>query len=193
MKLCVQSDLGSGYIVLDGDPAHIPQRGTAPQFSADICCGQMAGWIKMPLGTEVCLGPGYCVLDGDPAPPPQKGDGAPQFLAHVCGQSAGWIKMAFGMEVGLGPGDIVLDGYPVPPKKGAQPPLPQIFGPCLLWPNGCMYHYATWCGGRPQPSRHCVRWGPSSLSLKGAQPFNFLPMFIVAKWLNRLRCHLVWR
>jgi len=32
-----------------------------------------AGWIKMPLGTEVGLGPGHIVLDGDPAPPPEKG------------------------------------------------------------------------------------------------------------------------
>jgi len=33
----------------------------------------MAGWIKMPLGTEVCLGPGYVVLDGDPASPTKRG------------------------------------------------------------------------------------------------------------------------
>ena len=32
-------DLGPGDIVLDGDPA--PQRGTAPQFSAHVGCGQM--------------------------------------------------------------------------------------------------------------------------------------------------------
>jgi len=29
----------------------------------------MAGWIKMPLGTEVGLGPGDIVLDVDPALP----------------------------------------------------------------------------------------------------------------------------
>jgi len=29
----------------------------------------MAGWIKMPLGTEVNLGPGDVVLDGVAAPP----------------------------------------------------------------------------------------------------------------------------
>ena len=29
-----------------------------------------AGWIKMPLGTELGLGPDNIVLDGDPAPPP---------------------------------------------------------------------------------------------------------------------------
>ena len=31
------------------------QVGTAPQFSAHICCGQMAAWIKMSLGMELGL------------------------------------------------------------------------------------------------------------------------------------------
>jgi len=48
-----------------------------PQFSAHICCGQMAGWIKMPLGTELGLGPGDFVLDGDPAPLSKKGHSTP--------------------------------------------------------------------------------------------------------------------
>ena len=34
-----------------------------------VYCGQTAGWIKMPLGTDVDLGQGRIVLDGDPAPP----------------------------------------------------------------------------------------------------------------------------
>jgi len=52
--------------------------------------------------------------------------------------------MALGMEVGFGPGLIVLDGDPAPlPKKGAEPP---IFGPSLLWPNGCIDQDATWYG-----------------------------------------------
>ena len=42
------------------------QRGTASQFSAHICCGQMAAWIKMSLGMELGLGPGDFVLNGDP-------------------------------------------------------------------------------------------------------------------------------
>ena len=46
------------------------QKGHGLQFSADVCCGQTAGWLEMPLGREVCLGPGHIVLDGDPAPPP---------------------------------------------------------------------------------------------------------------------------
>ena len=32
----------------------------------------MAGWIKMPLGTEVDLGQGDFVLERDPAPLPKK-------------------------------------------------------------------------------------------------------------------------
>jgi len=43
---------------------------------------------------------------------------------------AAWIKMPLGMELGLGPGDFVLDQDLAPP--------PQIFGPCLLGPNGWM-------------------------------------------------------
>ena len=68
-----------GHIVLDGDPAPLPQRGTASRFSAHICCGQMAAWIKMPLGTEVGFGPGDFVLDGDPLLLPKKGCAAPPF------------------------------------------------------------------------------------------------------------------
>ena len=36
----------------------------------------------------------------------------------------------------------------------------------------------TWHGGRPQPRRVCVRWGPSSPSPKGAQPQFFGPYLL---------------
>ena len=39
-------------------------------------------------------------------------------------------------------------------------PPPKKNGPRLLWPNGCMDQDSTWHGGRPQPRRLCVRWGP---------------------------------
>jgi len=39
-----------------------------------------------------------------------------------------------------------------------------------LWPNGWMHQDATWYGARPQPMGLCVRWGPSPLPKKGAQP-----------------------
>ena len=76
MKLCMQVGLGPGHTVLDGHPPPLPQRGTAsPQFSAHICCGQMAAWIKMSLGTEIGLGLRLreIVLDVDPCYPQKKG------------------------------------------------------------------------------------------------------------------------
>jgi len=70
MKLGMQVGLGPGHTVLDGDQLPSPKWAcTASQFSARVCCGQMAGWIKMPLGMEVNLGPGDVVLDGVAAPP----------------------------------------------------------------------------------------------------------------------------
>ena len=115
VKLGVQVGLVPGYIVLDGTHLLL-QRGTAPQFSAHICCGQTAGWIKMPLGMAVSFGPGDFVLDWDQASPPQKRAEPPsKFSAHVyCGQMAGWIKMPFGLKVALDPCGIVLDRDPAP-------------------------------------------------------------------------------
>ena len=129
--------LGPSHIVLDGEPAPLQKRGTAPpQFSAHVCSGNTAGWIKIPLGMELGFGSGHIALDGDPAPLPKRSTSL-QFSAHVCcGQTAGWIKMPLGTKVGLGPGHIVLHGdsaAPSLPKKRAHPP---IFGPYRLWPNG---------------------------------------------------------
>jgi len=59
-------------LVLDGDPAVPPPKGHSPQFSAHICCGQMAAWIKISLGVELGLGPGDFVLDWDPVAPSPK-------------------------------------------------------------------------------------------------------------------------
>ena len=98
MPLCTEIGLGPGDIVLDGDPApHLKGAQPPPQFLllsalgstrkysasyrilAHVYCGQTAGWIKMPLGTEVGLGPGYIVLDGDPAALPARRGKAPIF------------------------------------------------------------------------------------------------------------------
>jgi len=91
----------------------------------------------MPLGMDVGLSPGDFVLDGDPVFPPQQRGGAPfQFSAYFySAQTAGCIKVPLGMEVGLSPENFVLDGDPVPSPKMVRSPHPQIFGPCLLWPN----------------------------------------------------------
>jgi len=144
-------------IVLDGDPAPPPKRGSKPPIfgryllrpncwmDQDATC-QMAGWIKMPLGRQVGLSQSDIVLAGDPAPPSSNREQSPPpiFGRVYFGQTAGWIKMPLGTEVGLGPGHIVLDGDPAPLPKGAQPP-------------------------------------------------NFRPISVVAKWLDGSRCHMVWR
>jgi len=149
-----------------------------PNFRSFVC-DQTAGCIKMPLIMEVGLSLGGFVLDGNPVPSPKRGR-SPKFSAHIyCGQTAGWIKMPLCTEAGLDPGDIVLEGDPAPTKRDSPP----IFGPCLLWPNGCMY--TTWYGGKPRPRRHCVRWEPSSPSPKGAQPpiFGQCPLWPNG-WMN---------
>jgi len=76
MKLDIEVGVGPGHIVLDGNPA--PPKGHSPQFSAHVCCGQTAGWIKMPLGSKVDLGLGDIALDVDPAPP-KMGQSPPLF------------------------------------------------------------------------------------------------------------------
>jgi len=55
---------------------------------------------------------------------------------------------------------------PSSPNKGYSSPL--LFGPCVLWPCGCMNHDASWSEGRPRPRPRDVRWdlAPSN---KGAQ------------------------
>ena len=168
--------LSPGDFMLDGNPALSTKRGRSPspQFSAHVYCGQRAGWIKMAPVMEVGGRMGRKLGSG------------PQFSAHFyCGQTAGWITMALGMEVGLSPGDFVLDVVPASlPKKGRSPP---IFGTCLLWSNGCTVQDATWYRGRPRPTRHCVKCGPSSIpSPKWAQPPIFRLMCVVAKRLDGL-------
>jgi len=71
--------LSTGDIVLDGDPASPPLKRHSPQFSANVRCGQTAGWTEMPLGMEVGLGPGNFVFDGDPATSRKKGTSPPNF------------------------------------------------------------------------------------------------------------------
>jgi len=51
---------------------------TLTQFLAHVYCGQMAGWMKTPLDTEVDLGTGHIVLDVVPAVR-ERGTAAPSF------------------------------------------------------------------------------------------------------------------
>jgi len=119
----------------------LPLKGAQlPQFSAHDCCGQMAGWIKMPLSIEVGLGPGDFVSLSymrTQLPSQKRGHSPHQFSAHVyCGQMAGCIMIPLGTEVALGRGDIVLDGAQLPLQNDHSPSPKKCFDPCLFWPNG---------------------------------------------------------
>jgi len=73
--------------------------GYSPQFLTHVRCGQMAGWIKMPLGIEVGLCPGDIVSHGNPDPPPKKGHSPPIFCPCLFGETTRWIKMTLAKEV----------------------------------------------------------------------------------------------
>jgi len=102
-----------------------PKRVDSPQFSPHVYWGQTAGWIKMPVGTEVSLGLGDVVLDGHPAPPPKGAQRPlPQFSAHVyCGLMAALIRISLGTgtKVGLNRSDCVTWDPDPPPLKGHSP------------------------------------------------------------------------
>jgi len=50
---------------------------------------------------------------------------------------------------------------------------------CALWTNGWTDQDETWHAGRRSlPWPHCVRWGPTSPSAKGAQPPVFGPYLL---------------
>jgi len=99
--------LGLVHIVLDGDTVTPPLKngGTDPQFSAHVRCGKTAGWIKMPLGMEVCFGPGDIVLDGvgTQLPPPKKGGHSPLiFGSCLLWPSGRWINTPLVRSIGPG-------------------------------------------------------------------------------------------
>jgi len=138
-----------------------------PQFLAHICCGQMAGWIKILIGREGGLSPSDIVLDGDPAPPPQKrAEPSPNFrpMSIVAKR---WMDQD-GTWHGGGPRSrphCARWRPSNPTHKGGRALL--IFSPCLLWPNGWMHQDGTWHGGGPRSRPHCARWGSSSPLKKG--------------------------
>jgi len=164
----------------------LPKRAQPPIFGPYLlrsngCMDQDATWYG---GRPQ---PRRFVSDGDPAPLPKCREETPiqkipaQFIVA---KRLDGIKMVLGMKLGLSPGDFVLDGDPASlPKSGKSP---QIFGPCLLRPNGYMDQDATWYRGRPRSRRHCVTWGPSPRLPKNRAepPPQYSAMSIVAKLLD---------
>ena len=71
-------------------PSSPSPKGHSPQFFAHVCCGQTAGWMKMPLSRKVSLNRSDTVLDGDPAPPPKKGQN-PEILGPCLLRPKGYM------------------------------------------------------------------------------------------------------
>jgi len=97
--------------------------------------------------------------------------------------------MPLGMEVGLRPGDFVLDGDPAYTllENGGRPP---IFGPFLLWSNGCN---TAACIKMPLGME--IGLSPGDFALDGnPAPLNFGPMFIIVIVISLKHCtkHSCW-
>ena len=74
------------------------------------------------------------------------------------------------------PDHIVLDGDSAPvPQKGGGAPNFRFIPVVAKWLDGSRCHLV---GGRPQTSRHCVKWGPSSPRQKEAEPPIFGPCLL---------------
>jgi len=99
--------------------------------------------------------------------------------------------MKLGVHVDLGHGHIVIDGDPAsPPPKGHIPTILAHIG-C-----GQMAGWITMPPGMEVglgPGDFVLDGDPLPLLKKGSEPPNFRLMSIVAKRLDGLRCHLVWR
>ena len=76
---------GLRYATWYGDRPPYQEKGHIhpTQFLVHVYCGQTAGRMKTPLGTEVDLGPGHTVLDGVPALP-RMGHSSPPRIFGSC-------------------------------------------------------------------------------------------------------------
>jgi len=118
---------------------------------------------------------------------------SPKFSAYFyCGQTAGCIKMPLRMEVGLSPGDFVLDGKPAPFPKRGRSPLPQFSAHVYCGQTAGRIKMALGTEVGLGPGHIVLHGDPAPLPKRGHSPLNFRPIFIVAKRLDALRCHLVW-
>ena len=144
----------------------------------------MAGWIQMPLVTEVGLGPGHRLLCLS--------------CVSVCDVGVlwpkGWMDQNEPWHGGRPwprPHSVRWKSSSYSPKKRAEPP---IFGPFLLW-QSWMHQDATCMEVGLSPGDSVLDWDPAelpSLKRRRSRP-SFLRISVVAKWLDGSRCHLVWR
>jgi len=140
-----------------------------------VYCGQMAGWIKIPLSMFEGLGPGDFVLDEDPAPALQKRCRAPSPIFGPCPLwPNGWIDQDDTWHRGvpwsrhhcarLGPSSPSQKRGGAPSQFSAHFYCGQTAG-CIKMPVGMEVGLSP---------GEFVRWGPSPSPKRGRSPFpNF--------------------
>jgi len=129
MKLGMQVGLGPGHIVLDGDPAPLPQRGTTPNFRPISVAAKWLHRSRFHLVWRQASARGDFVLDGDPAPLPKKGGGAPPIFGPCLLWRKGWMDQD-NTWYGSRPQPRRAGGVrwgPSPLSKRGQSPLPNFW------------------------------------------------------------------
>jgi len=120
MPLGMEVVLGPNQIMLDGD--QLPQKGAEPPILTHVCCGQTAGWIKMPLGSWYggrSHPRRHCVRWEPISPkkgPPQPSTFRPISIVAKRLGGSGYQLVQWYTSVS----QVMLDGDPAPPWKEAQ-------------------------------------------------------------------------
>jgi len=111
MALGTDVSLGPGHIVLDGDPAPLPKKGTEPHPNFRPIFLWPNGWMHQDATwyMDVSLSPGDFVLDGDPAPSPKGAEPTSIAAKRLHASRCHLVRD-------------VIDGDPAPsPLKGTAP------------------------------------------------------------------------
>jgi len=189
--------LGPGRLCVRWGSRSPPKKGACPpKFSAHVYCGQMAGWIKIILGTEVGLSPGdLVVLDGDPAPCRKRRHSPSPIFGRFLLWPNGWIHQdatwcgARPQPMGL----CVRWGPSRRPQKGGGAPKFSAHVYCGQTAGWIKMALGMEVGLSPCDF---VLYGDTALTpQKGgrASLHNFRQTSTVPKRLDASRCHLVWR
>jgi len=140
MPLGMQVGLETGNFMLGRETAPRPKKGSEPPILGP-CLLWPNGWMDQ---DETWYAGGsrsrpHCARWG-PSSPPQKEGRVPNFRSiSIVAKRLDTSRCHLVHRYASAQATLCETGTQPPPKR-AQPP---IFGPCLLWSNGCVYQYTT--------------------------------------------------
>jgi len=140
MTFPMEVGLGPGQVVLDEDPAPIPQNGAkSPIFGP--CLLRPNGWMDQ---DATCCGGmprprRHCVGWGPNPSIKRKGYSLP-IIGPCLLRPNGCVRVAHGTEIDLGPGDIGLDGDPAPLPLNERSPRFWSMSVVAKRPDGLSCH-----------------------------------------------------